>query len=121
MRKLSLWLKFLTFPLGLLSSLGSQAAPPPVPTNVRAVVLPAEVLLTWDGSTEADHYRVYRGGPNRRWILPAVTKQPRFRDTEFSELPSYYQIAAVSSSGEIAATAEFQVFTAAITVALVWG
>src|SRR6266508_445517 len=50
---LSLSLTLLLCPL-----LSVHAVPPAAPTNVRAVVLPAEVLLTWDASAGADHYRV---------------------------------------------------------------
>jgi fibronectin type 3 domain-containing protein len=96
---------------GLVLSLGAvstKAAAPPAPANVRVIYLPAEILFTWDGSPEADHYRVYRGGPDRRWVpLPLVTA-PSFRDTDFaSPVPGYYMIAAVSDVGELSATAEF--------------
>jgi hypothetical protein len=97
---------------GFIFPLAAQAVPPPAPTNVRAIILPAEVLLTWDASPGADSYKVYRGGPNRRWILPAVAREPRFRDTEFTELPSYYQLSACNAAGECLSTAEFLVYPA---------
>lgn len=95
------------------------AAPPPPPANVRAIILPAEVLFTWDTSPGADYFQVYRGGPNRRWVpLPPVT-EPRFRDTDFVPLPGYYQIGAFSNAGESSATAEFQVFPATANISLI--
>ncbi len=79
---LSLSLTLLLFPL-----LSVHAVPPAAPTNVRAVVLPAEVLLTWDASAGADHYRVYRADLDRRW-MPIATQvtAPRYRDTDFRSL-----------------------------------
>ncbi len=87
---LSLSLTLLLFPL-----LSLRAVPPAAPSNVRAIVLPAEVLLTWDASAGADHYRVYRADLDRRW-MPIATQLtvPRYRDTDFHSLPCYYQIAA---------------------------
>ena len=103
---LSLVLTSFIFPLAV------HAVPPPAPTNVRAIILPAEVLLTWDASPGAVSYKVSRGGPNRRWIWPAITTEPRFRDTEFTELPSYYQLSACNAAGECLSTAEFLVYPA---------
>ncbi len=108
------WNSLLSLALtGLIASpLAALAVPPPAPANVRAIILPAEVLLTWDASPGADFYQVARGGPNRRWIWPAITSEPRFRDTEFTELPSYYQLSACNAAGECLSTAEFLVYPA---------
>lgn|GEM_PF-5324141 len=111
----SLSLTLLLFPL-----LALHAAPPAAPSNVRVIVLPAEVLLTWDASAGADHYRVYRADLDRRW-MPVATQVtvPRYRDTDFRSLPCYYQIAACTASGECAATLEFTVNAATPAVSLV--
>src|SRR5437764_1152940 len=92
----------------LLFSSVLQASPPSVPANVRVIFLPAEVLLSWDGSPDAAYYGVYRAELDRRWmpIADRVTVS-RFRDTEFRSLPCYYQIKAVNAAGEIAVTPEF--------------
>ncbi len=112
---LSLSLTLLLFPL-----LSLRAVPPAAPSNVRAIVLPAEVLLTWDASAGADHYRVYRADLDRRW-MPIATQLtvPRYRDTDFRSLPCYYQIAACNAAGECAATLEFTVNPATAAISLI--
>src|SRR6185295_18013755 len=90
----------------VLSSMAAFATPPPRPTNVRTIVLPAEVLLVWDGSVEVDHYKIYGAGPDRRWrTLATNVSGTTYRDTDFAEMPYYYQIAAINAAGESAATA----------------
>jgi hypothetical protein len=96
-----------------------EAAPPAQPTNIRAIVLPAEMLFTWDASPGADYYRVDRGGPDRRWVpLPPVT-EPRLRDTDFSLLPSYYAIGAYNNAGETAVAPELFVESATPNISLI--
>jgi hypothetical protein len=98
-----------------LLTVNSTATPPPVPSNIKSVVLPAEVLLRWDPSPGADYYRVYLGGPDRRWIpLPDHLREPTFRDTDFTELPSWYQIGAYNNAGESSFTEPFSVFASSI-------
>lgn len=99
----------------VLTAIHSLATPPPAPANIKSVVLPAEVLLRWDPSPGADYYRVYLGGPDRRWIpLPDHLRQPTFRDTDFTELPSWYQIGAYNNAGESSFTEPFSVFASSI-------
>jgi hypothetical protein len=90
-----------------LLALSVQATPPPAPANVEVVYLPAEILLRWDASEGANHYRVDRGGPSRRWApLPSVT-DPWIRDGDyFSPIPGYYLIAAVNAAGELSTSVE---------------
>jgi hypothetical protein len=96
-----------------------EAAPLPLPANIRTIVLPAEVLFTWDASAGADYYKVYRGGPDRRWVpLPPVT-EPRFRDTDFLPLPGYYAIGAFNNGGETAVAPEFLVSSATPNISLI--
>ena len=94
-------------------------AAPDVPANVQVRVLPAELLFSWDLSAGAAYYQVYRGGPDRRWVpLPDHLTMPRFRDTDFTDLPSYYQVKAVDAAGEWAITPEFLVSNASSNCAL---
>src|SRR5216117_1406304 len=89
----------------LLPSL--EAAPPPVPANVRWIALPAEVMLIWDGSPEAVYYEVYRAELDRRWMpVDKHVPVPWFRDSDYTSRPCYYQVAAVNAAGEVAATEE---------------
>jgi hypothetical protein len=106
--------------LALTPLMTSLAAPPPVPANVRAVILPAEVVLTWDASAGADHYRIYRADLDLRW-MPIATDVavPRYRDADFRALPCHYQIAACNAAGECAATAVFTVNSASASISLI--
>src|SRR5216110_1597986 len=77
----------------LLVIFGLHASPPPSPTNVRSIVLPAEVLVAWDASPDAAYYAVKRGEIDRRWVpLDSHLVTPRVRDTDFHALPCYYEI-----------------------------
>ena len=89
----------------------SIAVPPAPLANVQAIILPSEVLLRWDPSPGADYYRVYRGGPDKRWVpLTNHLHTPTFRDTDFTTLPSWYQIGAYNNTGEASFTEPFQVY-----------
>ena len=88
----------------------SIAVPPAPLTNIQSIILPSEVLLRWDPAPGADYYRVYRGGPDKRWVpLTNHFQTPTFRDTDFTTLPSWYQIGAYNSAGESSFTGPFQV------------
>lgn len=97
----------------------AYSTPPAAPANVRAIILPAEILFTWDESPGADYYKVYRGGPTRRWVPLSPVTEPRFRDTDFVPLPGYYQIAAYNDAGEVAATAPFVVSNVTSSISLI--
>jgi hypothetical protein len=74
------------------------------------VTLPAEILLTWDAVPDAQSYSVYRAGADRRWVpVASQLAVPRFRDTDFRELPSLYQIAARNDAGEVSTSPEITV------------
>jgi hypothetical protein len=96
--------------IGLFAlTLSAFAVAPPAPANVQARITPAELLLTWEPSLGADYYKVYRGGPDRRWVpLTQKLLVPRFRETDFTTLPTYFQISACNAAGE-ATTTEFVV------------
>ena len=97
----------------------AYSTPPAAPTNVRAIILPAEILFTWDESPGADYYKVYRGGPTRRWVPLSPVTEPRFRDTDFVPLPGYYQISAYNNAGEVSATAPFMVSNVTSSISLI--
>jgi hypothetical protein len=94
-----------------LLSISLHAQAPPAPANVRVRILPAHVAFSWDPQPEAEYYRVYRGEINRRWIPLLNVTSPVYFDTDFKDLPGYYQIAAFNSYGA-AATPEFLVSNA---------
>lgn len=75
--------------------------------NVRAITLPAEVLLTWDEWPGAVSYGVYRANLDRRWApIAKNVLAPRYRDSDFQTLPCYYQVAAYDTTGAVVAFAE---------------
>jgi hypothetical protein len=102
----------------VLLPMGTKAAPPPAPANIRAVILPAEVLFTWDASPGADYYRLYRGGPTRRWVWLPPVAEPRLRDTDFVPLPGYYQIGAFNNAGQTGTSPEFIVSNVVANISL---
>jgi hypothetical protein len=86
---------------------------PPAPGNLRATFLPAEVLLSWDGSADVAYYRIYRADLDRRWMpIADHVAVPRYRDGDFRSLPCYYQISAFNAAGESATSPEFLVSNA---------
>jgi hypothetical protein len=98
----------LTLVIGIITfshCISTRAEAPPAPANVQARITPSELLLTWEPSTGADYYKIYRGGPDRRWIpLPQKLLVPRFHETDFTVLPTYFQISACNAAGETATT-----------------
>src|SRR5437016_12530776 len=103
----------------LLPVLRLPAAPPPTVPNVRAIVLPAEVLLTWEGAPDAAYYGIYRADLDRRWMpIAKPVLAPRYRDTDFRTLPCYYQVAAFNAAGELITFSEFLVSNRVASVSL---
>src|SRR5260221_1375662 len=84
----------------------TMAAVPPL-TSMRAIALPAEVLLSWDEWPDAAFYGVYRANLDRRWgPIAKNVLVPRYRDTDFETLPCYYQVAAFNAAGDLIAFSE---------------
>src|SRR5580765_3131981 len=109
---------FLAWSLLLLPPSLPAGSPPALPI-VRAIVLPAEVLLTWDGPPDATYYGIYRADLDRRWMpIAKPVLAPRYRDTDFRTLPCYYQVAAFNGAGELIAFSEFLVSNTVASVSL---
>src|SRR2546423_2965307 len=67
----------------VIASPGSHASPPASVANLKSVLLPAEIVLSWDASPDAAYYRVLRAGLDRRWMLDAHLRGTRLRDGDF--------------------------------------
>src|SRR5947209_2260843 len=95
------------------------ATPPAPPANVRAVVLTAEVLLSWQGSSDAAYYRVFRADLDLRWMpIGGQVSVPLYRDGDFRSLPCYYQVVAYNALGELGAAPEFIVSNQVASISL---
>src|SRR4051812_36702988 len=93
----------------LLLPCALPATPPLPPQNIRSILMPAEILLSWDAPAGAAYYRVTHSDASRRWIPMGYTTEPRVRDKGFPALPCLYQIVAYNEAGEFSASAEFTV------------
>src|SRR5439155_20688211 len=100
----------------MIASHGSHASPPASAANLRGVLLPAEIVLSWDASPDAAYYRVLRTGLDRRWMLDAHVTGTRLRDGDFRSLPTYYQVIAYNAAGEAAAPVECLVSDRPLTI-----
>jgi hypothetical protein len=96
-----------------------RATPPNAPTNIRAVSLPAENLLTWDPVPDAQYYSVQRAGFDRRWAPVGKVTVPRIRDTDFRSFPCLYKILVLNEAGEGASSPEITVSNRSPSVSLI--
>ncbi len=95
----------LTFGLTNVATLGGGTSPPPVPStpaNFTATPGDAEVTLTWDASTGATGYKIYRDSS----LLVSLGAVITYEDDDVINGTEYsYTISATNSNGESAQSA----------------
>src|SRR5687767_14601391 len=94
----------------------TQAQVPDGPANVVARILPAEVFFTWDTVPGATFYQVFRGDLDRNWVPLQPVSATTYHDGDYTDLPSYYRIAAFGPAGLLTATPDLLITNATVNL-----
>jgi glycosidase len=84
----------------LVSAAGLDLAPPPAPASLVAVAEPGRVSLTWEPSTAAATYSVWRSIlPGGGYAALGSTTEPSFRDETVRNGTRYHYVVTAHDSG----------------------